>query len=217
MYEFILDDMQLPVAPQKMKMKMSNQNKTINLISGQEVNIPKIAGLTEIEFSSLLPAQPYPFAVYPTGFQSPEFYLKKLELLKQGRKPFIFLVNRKQLNGTYSYNISKNVTLEEYTIEEDAANGFDIMVSIRLKQYVTYGTILVNVSENKETGDVTLEKQVQREAKVTNKTYAVQPNDTLWSICKKELGDEKVYSKILVLNGLTNPNEIYPGQVIRFE
>ncbi|WP_206460476.1 hypothetical protein [Anaerovorax sp. IOR16] len=136
MYEFFLDDMQLPMPPEKIKMKVSNQNKTINLISGQEVNIPKVAGLTEIEFSLLLPAQQYPFAVYPTGFQSPAFYLKKLKLLKQGRKPFQFLVNRKQPGGRYSFDTEMKVTLEEYTIDEEAENGFDIIVSLRLKQFV---------------------------------------------------------------------------------
>ncbi len=216
MYEFILDDVRLPVAPEKMKTKISNQNKTINLISGQEVNIPRIAGLTEIEFTLLLPAQQYPFAVYPTGFQPPEYYLKKLESLKQEMKAFQFEVKRKQLSGKQSYNLSQKVTLEEYSIEEDAANGFDIVVSIRLKQFVNYGIEPVIVKENKETGDVTLEKQVKRAAKEPAKSYTVQPGDNLWNICKAQLGDGRRYREIVKINQIKNPNMIYPGQVIRF-
>ena len=55
------------------------------------------------------------------------------------------------------------------------------------------------------------------ENKETPKSYTVVSGDTLWGICKKHLGDGALYPQIAKLNGISNPNLIYPGQVIRFE
>ena len=53
-------------------------------------------------------------------------------------------------------------------------------------------------------------------AKQVPKTYTVQPGDSLWKICKKELGDGSKYLEIASLNNIANANLIQPGQVIRF-
>ncbi len=65
MYTFYLEDVQLPVAPAKMTMKINNQNKTINLINESEINLIKTAGLTDISFEAMIPQSEYPFAIYP--------------------------------------------------------------------------------------------------------------------------------------------------------
>jgi len=41
MYEVYLDDLMLPIAPQKIQIKVNGQNKTTNLINGEEINIIK--------------------------------------------------------------------------------------------------------------------------------------------------------------------------------
>ena len=55
-YSFYLDGTELPVAPGSLKLKIQNTNKTLTLISGGEVNLLKTPGLTDIEFTVLLPA-----------------------------------------------------------------------------------------------------------------------------------------------------------------
>lgn len=216
MYAFFFNNLQFPVPPENLKLKTENQNETMNLISGQKINIPKLPGLTEIEFSLLFPAVKYPFAVYPDGFHTPDYYLHALEKLKIDKKPFRFQVKRHLPGGQYSFDTDMVVLLEEYTIEEDAGNGFDVTVDIRLKEYAEHGKKLVIVTEV-PSEVVVLTTQNQRPAKEPLKTYTVKSTDTLWSICREQLGDGSRYNEIMQLNDIQNPNEIIPGQVIRFE
>ena len=65
MYEFYMDGVRLPVTPSALTIKISNQNKTINLINEGQVNVLKAPGLTKISFSALLPNQGIPVCVLP--------------------------------------------------------------------------------------------------------------------------------------------------------
>lgn len=144
-YSFFFGDVQLPVAPESLKMTINNQNETINLINDQEVNILRKAGLTDIEFEVLIPQFKYPFASYPNGFQDASYFLNVFEELKQSSKPFQFIVSRATPAGKLLFDTNIKVSLEEYTITEDASEGFDIKVSVTLKQYVEYSTKKVTI------------------------------------------------------------------------
>ena len=148
MYDFYLDGILLPVAPEQMKMSIANQNSTYVLIDQGEINLLKRAGLTEIEFECLLPQSKYPFAVYVGGFKPAAYYLQHLEQLKVSRKPFQFIVSRVMPSGKVLFSNNLKVSLEDYTISEEAGNGFDVMVKIRLKQYRDYGTQTVQLTQN---------------------------------------------------------------------
>ncbi len=195
MYQVFLGYMPLPITPSKIETKVNGRNSTIELINGQEVNIIKSQGLTEISFEFMIPHQAYPFAslagqatnlvgslMNPTveanyyGTLSTAM-LEYLEYLKTGTcltanifangsnlkksakqiasgekkgttkgEPFQFIVARigEGLSVTNAYNTNLKVTLEDYSIIEDASNGLDIMVSVNLKQYVPYYTKVYN-------------------------------------------------------------------------
>ncbi|KYG90388.1 peptidoglycan-binding protein [[Bacillus] sp. KCTC 13219] len=227
MYNFFIDDVQLPVAPTSMSMQISNKNDTIILMNESEVNILKKPGLTDIEFEVLLPNAKYPFAVYPSGFQPASKYLEKLEKLKLSQEPFQFIVNRTKPDGSLLFDTNMTVSLEDYDIEEDAGEGFDITVKVRLKQYRPYGTKKLNLktstanqSNSTNTAAVkkataNVEKQRPTTGKQTPKTYTVKSGDTLWAIAKKQLGDGSKYAELAKLNNLSNPNLIKVGQVIK--
>ena len=144
-YNFFFDKVQLPIAPESMEMTINNQNTTINLINDQEVNILKKPGLTEITFDLLIPQFKYPFASYPDGFKNAEYFLSIFEKLKTSTKPFQFIVSRATPNGKLLFDTNIKVSLEDYTIKEDASEGFDLKVSISLKQYVEYSTKTVKI------------------------------------------------------------------------
>ncbi|MDF2592912.1 MAG: LysM peptidoglycan-binding protein [Clostridia bacterium] len=207
MYSFYMDKMQLPVAPSKLQLKVSNGNKTITLIDMGEVNILKSPGLSEISFEVMIPQQQYPFAVYKDGFKEASYYLEELERLKLSKTPFMFKVSRLSPSGQFIFDTEMNVALEDYTVDESADNGLDLNVSIRLKQYRDYGTRKYVVSK--------AAIQAQRPAPEPAKTYVVKSGDTLWGICKKNLGDGSKYAEVAKANGIKNPNLIYPGQVIK--
>ena len=127
-----------PIAPSKMQIKIGNKNKTMTLINEGEINILKQAGLTDISFDLLLPNVNYPFANYKSGFKQASYFLNELENLKTKKKPFRFIVTRFLPNGKMLFTTNMMVSLENYEIQEDADEGFDVIVSIKLKQYKTY-------------------------------------------------------------------------------
>lgn len=142
-YDVYLGSTLFPIAPSKISMKINGKNTTYDLINDGEINILKLAGLTTVSFSVLLPAVKYPFATYASGFLAPSYFLDKLEELKQSRKPFQFIVTRKNDSMTgriKCHNTNMTVSLEDYTVEDDAGEGFDIKVSINLKQYKEFST-----------------------------------------------------------------------------
>lgn len=225
MYNLFLDDMQAPIAPPAMTMKINNKNETITLINEGEVNILKKAGLTDIEFELLLPNSKYPFAVYNDGFKPAAYYLEKLEKLKLSQEPFQFIVNRMKPDGSLLFDTNITVSLEEYSIEEDAEEGFDVKVTISLKQFKPFGTKKLTVKKTPSTSNssglgetkqkATIEKTRPTTGKETPKTHTVKSGDTLWAIAKKYLGDGSKYTQLAKLNNLSNPNIIKTGQVIK--
>lgn len=221
MYNFFVDGVQFPVAPAELSTRINGRNETIDLMNEGEVNVIKKPGLTDIDFEVLLPNVKYPFAVYPNGFQPAAFYLDKLEKLKISDKPFQFIVNRMMPNGKLLFDTNMTVTIEDYEIMESAENGFDITVSIQLKQYRAYGNKRIVVQPTTQaTSSTTTQKAVVEQKrpttdKKTPKTYTVKKGDSLWAICKKELGDGSKYPEIAKLNNISNPHVIKEGQVIK--
>ncbi len=215
MYKVFLGSVQLPIAPQKIQMKINNNNKTMELVNGSEINFLRSPGLTEFSFDFLLPHAKYPFAVYPNGFQPPEFYTELLETLKVGKKPFSFSILRTMPNGKVMFDTNMSVSLEEYSVTDDAGEGFDLVASVKLKQFQELKTLVNTVVQQTENVIVVAEEKVRPAGKTIPKTYTVKKGDSLWKICKAQLGDGSKYGEIAKLNGISNPNLIYPGQVIK--
>lgn len=219
-YDFYLDKCLLPVTPSKLTIKINNTNKTITMIDDGEINILKKAGLTEIEFECLIPQVQYPFAVYKAGFKQADFFLEYFESLKIGNKPFQFIVCRRKPTGSRLFDTNIKVSMEDYTITEDAKNGFDIMVKIKLKQWKDYGTKTVKISAGEVDSQASVEAQRESNdspASTTAQTYTVVKGDCLWNIAKKFYGNGSKYTEIYnanksVISG--SPNLIYPGQVL---
>lgn len=209
-YIFYIDGVPLPVAPSKMKLSMKNRNGSSTLLSGEEVSILKAPGLTEISFEAMLPQQKYPFGYYPDGFIPASFYLNRLEALKKGQKPFQFLVSRVTPEGRLLHDTNLKVSLEDYAVSDDAGDGLDVTVSIRLKQYRAFGLKEVAAGSG---GAATSGET--RDSKDPAKSYVVKKGDCLYNICKAQLGRGDKCWEIAKLNGIKNPNLIYPGQVIR--
>ena len=216
-YYFFMDKTQLPVPPAKMQIKINNKNKTINLINDGEVNILKTAGLTEVSFEVLLPNSQYPFANYFTGFQNSEHFLNGFKQLKTSFSPFQFIVCRmggKTLDFLFDTNLK--VALEDYEIIEDANNGLDVLVSIKLKQYKPYATKILNVKTDANGKQTATVEQARETTKKTPSVYKSVAGQTLFEICKKQLGNGSKWQEIAKLNNIINPNRLDAGQVIKF-
>lgn len=175
MYQVFLGYVPLPIPPSKITTKIGSRNQTIELVDGREINLLKDKGLTEIEFDFMLPHQSYPFTTVMgdlsnaindflplnmgnAGMNTAILYY--LEYLKKSKDKFTLVITRMGPNGGRSglggvvtsalntlnlYNSTIDVTLESFSIDEDAeAHGLDFMVSVSLKQYETWETLIVD-------------------------------------------------------------------------
>ncbi len=227
-YHFYLDKMLLPVAPSKVRLKINNQNKTMNLINEGEINILKQPGLTDVDFDVLIPQVKYPFALYKDGFQPAKTYLAKLEELKLSKEPFQLIITRTFPNGSMLFDTNMKVSLEEYTITEDSKSAYDLMVNIKLKQYKEYGTKTCNVTFANEKAKVSTtqkrENSTSPAPKKSAKSHPVVKGDCLYNIAKTYYDNGLRYTDIYKANqsiidgknkGTGNSKyTIYPKQVL---
>ena len=218
-YYFYLGNVLLPIPPSKLALKISNNNKTYNLINYSQINVLKNPGLSSLEFEVVLPNTKYPFAMYKNNFQNAKYYLGVLENLKVNRSAFQFIVVRKFPNGKDIFNTNIKVALEEYTITDTTEEGFDTKVKIKLKQYKEYSTKKVQVTIKQYrppavTRTVTTNNTAV--AKPSGQNYTVKRGDCLWNIAKRFYGNGAKYTTIYNANRskIRNPNLIYPGQVL---
>lgn len=226
-YDFYLDGVQLPIPPAKLEIKVTNKNKTVDLINVGEVNILKKEGLSEISFEAEFTHNKLPF--YRGTFRDVQFFLSKLELLKTDCKPFQFIVSR-EMCGKVLFNTNMKVSLEEYNIVEDADNGSDTKVAIKLKQYRDYSTkkLVPATPKSNDAGRPSVKIEPKRVDSVNapnSKTYTVKSGDSLWSICQKQSGNGSLYKKVYELNKsmMDKANKgknlskytIYKGQVLK--
>ncbi|MDE6111701.1 MAG: peptidoglycan-binding protein LysM, partial [Eubacterium sp.] len=173
-YYFYMSKMLCPIPPSKLQLSVENKNKTVTLMNEGEINILKQAGLTEISFDLLFPNVKYPFAVYKSGFVKADYFLSQLEKLKTSKKPFQFIVTRKFPNGKMLFDTNMKVSLESYDIKEDIEQGFDVTVSVKLKQYREYGTKTCKITFVQSKPKATVKKKrpaTKSPAPSNNKSY----------------------------------------------
>lgn len=217
-YKMYLDGTLMPVTPSKVKVKINNQNKTLTLINGEEINILKEAALIDVSFDLLLPQVPYPFS--NGGTQRADYYLSLFERLKVGKEPFQWILNRSRPDGTALFYSNLTVGLEDYQITDDAKEGFDITVTVKLRQYRAFGTKTVTLApaaDASQPAAAAVEPPPRETSGAPKDTsYTVKSGDCLWNIAKKHLGDGSRWREIYDLNKdkIKNPDLIYPNQTL---
>lgn len=211
-YNCYLFGVLMPVTPGKLTVKTKGSNSTLTLLNEGEINILKSPGLTEITLPLTFPML--------TGSKPPEYYLSLLEKAKSAKQTTQFIMTRTSPAGKLLFDTNMKVSVEDYNIVENAENGLDLSVDVKLKQYRDYGTKTIKVnnnsasnSSNKKTATVTKGRSASTAPKAT--TYTVKKGDTLWAIAKKYYGNGAKYTRIYEANKskIKNPNLIYPGQV----
>lgn len=212
-YNFYIDDFLLPISPSKMVTKIANKNQTISLINSQEINILKPDGLTEIEFDFILPDKEYPFTNYKNGFLPPNYFLEKLKNIKLNKKSVRFTVLREKTKKQPMHNLNMRVSIEDYTVSESFEDGYDSIVSIKLKQFYQRSTKTGTI--NKDNVIVVNENRPFYEDE--KKTYILKKHDNLYDICHMILGDGDLCNSVAEKNGLKSPLDAVEGMLIRFD
>lgn len=211
-YEVYIDDMLLPIPPQKIPIKYPGQNETATLINGEEINITRPPGLAEISIDVVIPQMDYPCASWDGSVEDAEEFISRLQDLKESGDTFEFIVIRD------SFDTNMDVTLEDYKVSDDVKEGLDLVVSITMKEARHYGTKIMNfaiVPEQPIPAAASPEPE-RPAARPQVKTYTVKSGDRLWNIAKKQLGDGNRWKEIhnLNLDKISNPNLIHAGLVL---
>lgn len=212
-YKCYLGGVLMPETPAKLTVKIKGRNATLTLLNEGEINFLRTPGLTEITLPLTFPML--------SGARSPEYYLGILEKLKTSKATTQFIMTRTSPSGQLLFDTNIKVSVEDYTVNENATNGLDLSVDVELKQYRDYSTKTVKVETEAtrntaavtKTATVTAERPATTAPKVN--TYTVKSGDTLWGIAKKYYGNGAKYTKIYEANKgvIKNPNLIYVGQV----
>jgi len=242
-YHFFIGDLEMPYAPSKLKVTIGSNNQTVDLINGNQINILKNPKLTGIEFDVELPrGRQYAFANKLISSKTYTEYFEKLMLNKSPTKlvitrPNPFLKGSTGIGGTIKDFESTvlTVSLEGYTLEESAENAYDIKVSLKFKEYISYGTVkkkIINTTSttgsqsgktNTSSNKVTVETATKPVSQ--NKSYTVKSGDNLWNIARKFYGTGTKWKTIYNANktiieetaqkygkrSSSNGHWIYPG------
>lgn len=217
-YKCYLDGILMPETPGKLEIKIKGQNQTLTLLNEGEIAFLKKPGLTEITLPLTFPMLTSP--------RRPEYYLNILENLKVSKRATQFIMTRVSPAGQLLFDTNIKVSVEDYTITENASNGLDLNIDVKLKQYRDYGTktVTINTEVNRNTAGVTQTQPtpvtVQQERPATTSpqatSYTVKSGDCLWKIAAKYYGNGAKYTLIYEANRdkIKNPNLIYVGQVL---
>ena len=201
-YIFYIDKVLLPVAPSSVTISHKNMNSVINLINDAEFNMLKQEGLQEITFKFMLPSQRYPFSRYLGFYQKPSYFLNKLKNLKKKAKPFQLIIIRTypNLRQQAYFNTNLKVSLEDYSVEENAEEGMDVYVEIKLKEFID-----PRPKQYIANADGTVSTQNQRWTdKVENRIKEMKYGDKIWQVIRRETGGLDQLETVVEVNGISS-------------
>ena len=207
-----------PLTIEEFKTTVKTLNKTVDVVSGEQMTIIKSIPLREFNLKVLLPKDDT-LVKDKQIWKEPIVYLARLREFKANKKPLRFIVLRPQEDGTELFGGNLLVTLEEYTVNEKAGEEGDFYIDIKLKEYKTIQgkKIIINENKSNENGKVQAKEEPQRQTKEPNKTYTVKKGDTLWTIAQKQLGNGNKWKDIAKLNNISNPNNLQVGRVLKLQ
>lgn len=218
MYRFYLKQgekqLLFPVTPSRMVSKTGSGNKQVSILQMGQMSLLRFPNLREIRFTALFPGRQYHFVQVEDGFHEPSYFWELLQEFQQAKKPVQFLVFRQLADGSRIFCENIQMTLEDLQITEKGGEQGDLWVEISLREYKEAKSVKYEaIQEGEKT--VLSSSGAQREEKEAPKTYTVQKGDSLWAIARKNYGSGERYKEIAQKNGITNPNLIYPGQVLQ--
>lgn len=175
MYYFYIGPVLLPITPASLSVDIAGNNQVVTLLNDGEINILHDPQLQEVAFEVLLPtgATKYPFAFYSMEGKEASAFTEYFKQLQRRKIPFSFIVSHmkpgKETPESYEY---MQAVIESYSKKEDASNGPDVIVSLKLREYREYATIKVDATASKDKDG----KLVYKAEKQRGKTYTEEIN-----------------------------------------
>lgn len=200
--------LQLPVNPEQITIKDSANSESISVGGLGDVIIPNGMKAAQISFSSIFPSH-YFSGCAVENLMASYIYVMAIEgFVKYGS------VLKFRLTGR---NITKNVIIDSFQYSEKGGDVGTYEYSLTLKEYRSVKPRQIEISKINGKASVQKNTTTRVSTKETPKTYTVKQGDCLWNIAKKYYGSGSLYTKIYNANKKiigSNPNLIYPGQVL---
>ena len=193
---------QFPMIPEEVKVECGNSFQSYNVMNIGEIKIPLGEELTRFSWSGRLPGIKRMDEIYVIDKKDPKEIQEWLSYLRNSNI-------RCHLRITET-PIDHDVYLESYSMTYAGAFGdYDYDISfVHAKDLVVY-TEETRAEEQKE--DAVAEAEKLRASKEVTDSYIVKPNDCLWNIAERFLGNGSRYMEIAELNNIPDPETIPHG------
>lgn len=215
-YELYIDGLLMPIAPMEYKVKINNKNRVVSLLNGNDLNLIKGAGLSEISTKIRLPSEDFPSVM---NYQPQSIFLDKFESLKSNddkKKVVSFVLLREYPNRSIEPIKFEMVTLEEYEFDEDARSAMDLIVTLKFKQYIPPPSSKLEVPKNNtETSGTKVIVKNERPSSREKVNNAKVEDETLLEFSKKHTGSFNNAEEIARKNKISNWNGLVHGENLR--
>lgn len=199
-----------PMMPEKLTIGADAKFMSYSIISLGDVKLPRGKGIEEVSWSGTFPGESRKGAPFIKAFTKPDSLIKNLRSYRDKGTKCTLLVTGTCINLT--------VYISKFTGKYVGAGDFQYEIEFIVAQEIKIYT----TSELKTSTPQAPRPAPKKETKKTateskTRTYTVKSGDCLWRIAQKFLGSGSRYTEIYNLNRdkISNPNLIYPGQVLR--
>ena len=195
----------IPVLPTKLAVSSPGANEKTSVVELGEVVIPRARGLRSLQWESVFPRAQAP---YVTGnIMTPIEAVRAIQAARDEQKPVRLL-----MTGT-DLDVNFRACIDNFDYEERAGEPGDIYYSIALTEWRDFSARRVVFEE----GTARQEEPGRAGEPLTPDSYTVVSGDCLWMIAKSFYGDGARWPELYEANREligSNPNLIYPGQVL---
>lgn len=201
--------LQIPVLPEKIEISYPDKNDTVYVYGVGEVTIKKHPGAFVMKWSSFFPAVKCQGCISNPKKPKECFdFMKKIMEIEKPAK-IVYTGGACRLSSQCIVN---------FEVSEEGGDLGTIHYSITVTEYKNTSVRKLKVKKKGSGKKAKVKKTSNRSSsKSKSEKYTVKKGDCLWNIAKKFYGKGAKYTVIYNANKKvigSNPNRIYPGQVL---
>lgn len=199
-----------PMMPEKLTIGADAKFMSYSIISLGDVKLPRGKGIEEVSWSGTFPGESRKGAPFIKAFIKPDSLIKNLRSYRDKGTKCTLLVTGTCINLT--------VYISKFTGKYVGAGDFQYEIEFIVAQEIKiYTTSELKISTPQAPRPAPKKETKKTATESKTRTYTVKSGDCLWRIAQKFLGSGSRYTEIYNLNRdkISNPNLIYPGQVLR--
>lgn len=192
-------DLTMPVTPKTYPVASGRAVERLDMGQTGQIALPGLKSLFNETLEVMFPAQLYPFCT-AGAVADPQYYLELLIAWSKAANVCRYIV----VGAGVNYPVLLGPIVWS---EQDGTN--DVYAKIPLYEYRYLSEVVVETTQNSSRPSENSNQMV------TAGSYTVEAGDSLWSICRRVYGDGSLADKLATANGISNPNLIYVGQVLK--